>query len=94
MCAYKKKDDLGCLKLLNEFLDAAPAHKDSQYALFTAAICLINVGLPYRARQLLARIPSDYPDRDKEFQILNSTIVTIERAELIADSLDKTKIRA
>lgn len=66
LAKYDAGNDLECLKFISEFLDLADDHEQHDYALFTSAICLMNLGLASEARLILKELPDDYPDIEKE----------------------------
>lgn len=74
LTTYERRDDLSCLKLLNEFVNHAPNHSKAPFAKYTAAICLINLGLGERAISILKSIPEDYPDLQKELKSAQEAI--------------------
>ena len=63
---YRTRDDLECLRHLTTFVIQNPDHSKRDYALFTCAICLINLGLEDCAIGILENLPVSYPDREKE----------------------------
>ena len=62
LCIYEAGDDLETLRLLSEFLDQAKVHRKREYALFTSAICLMNLGLVSEAKNIFNKIPDSYPN--------------------------------
>ncbi len=67
LALYDGKKDLECLVLLNKFLsEIGPEHGKYNYALFTAGICLMNLGLPTEASKLFNLVPNEYPDIESE----------------------------
>ncbi|PUB74049.1 MAG: hypothetical protein DBP03_11825 [gamma proteobacterium symbiont of Ctena orbiculata] len=67
LALYDGKKDLECLALLNKFLsEVAPDHEKYNYVLFTAGICLMNLGLPAEAYKLFNIVPNEYPEIDNE----------------------------
>jgi thioredoxin-like negative regulator of GroEL len=89
ICRYEEGNDLECLRLLTEFLRAAPKHIKRDYATFMAATCLVNVGLLEQSLRLLQRISSTYPARDDEMQDLNARLSTRTRASEYAEALEQ-----
>ena len=87
ICTYEKKDDAGCLRLLAEFLREAPGHPKRSYAIFTAAICLVNLGLERRALDLLRSLPSSYPDRGAELKNVRAVLAKRRAARVHADAI-------
>lgn len=65
-CVYEAGNDIETLRLLAEFLASSANSAKRQYALFTAAVCLENLGLNEQALELLQKIPESYPDLQKE----------------------------
>jgi hypothetical protein len=59
ICVYERQQDIECLRLLADFLREVPRHGKRHYAIFTAAVCLMNVGLESRARALLQKVPDN-----------------------------------
>ncbi len=66
VCIYEQGDDLRALELLVEFLKTGGSHPKANYAKFTAAICLINLGLLAPAEHILQSLPDGYPDVRRE----------------------------
>lgn len=66
ICVYEDKDDVECVRLLSRFIERAPRHKKVPYARFTIAICLMNLGAYAEALEILATVPPDYPDWERE----------------------------
>jgi len=89
ICRYEEGNDLECLRLLTEFIRAAPKHVKRDYAVFTAAICLFNVGLLENSVRLPERISSTYPARDDEMQNLNARLNTRTKASEYAEALEQ-----
>ena len=89
LCSYERADDVRCLELITQFLKKAPNHGKRYYALFTASVCLINLGLEKRARRLLEQVPPSYPDREKEMKFLRSILSKKKRAAECADEILK-----
>ncbi|HSI12241.1 MAG TPA: tetratricopeptide repeat protein [Chthoniobacter sp.] len=74
ICLYEQGDDNGCLRLLAKFIDQEPAHIKSDYAVFTAAICLVNLGMDDLSNQLLDRLPASYPDLAHERKCIDEVL--------------------
>jgi hypothetical protein len=87
VCLYERKDDIGCLRLLVEFLRQAPGHPKRSYATFTAAVCLANLGLEKRALTLLRSLPVSYPDRDAELKEMRAVLAKRKEATMCAEEI-------
>ena len=66
LCAYEANDDLETLRLLTEFLSKAGDHIKREYALFTFATSLMNLGLPNEALSIFNLVSDSYPNINKE----------------------------
>ncbi len=69
ICVYETGNDVETLRLIAEFLASTKSIESIEkrpYALFTAAVCLENLGLLEQAYELLAKVPESYPDIQKE----------------------------
>jgi len=62
ICVYEAGDDVETLRLIAEFLASSERPEKRPYALFTAALCLNNLGLIEQSLELLAKVPASYPD--------------------------------
>lgn len=87
VCIYEEGNDIECLKLLVSFLEEEPLHERKNYSIFTAAICLINLGLEEIALKLFKILPSDYPDLQKEIEQINAVIKRKIEAQTLANAL-------
>lgn len=76
LCMYESGDDVETLRLLAEFLPNSTNTKKRPYALFTAAVCLENLGLHEQALELLKKVPRSYPALKKE---LSHSKLALER---------------
>lgn len=65
-CVYETGDNIETLRLLAEFLASSRNSDKRAYALFTAAVCLENLGLNEQADKLLENLPEAYPGLEKE----------------------------
>jgi TolA-binding protein len=65
-CVYEEGDDIETLRLVAEFLASTTKSEKRPYALFTAAVCLENLGLNEQALELLQMVPETYQDLHKE----------------------------
>ena len=65
-CVYETGDDIETLRLLAEFLASSTNSVKRPYGLFTAAVCLENLGLNEQALELLQKVPEGYQDLHKE----------------------------
>lgn len=65
ICLYEEKNDLKCMMCMKEFISAHPLHEKKDYAIYTTAICLINLGVTESAVALLENLSETYPNRDK-----------------------------
>lgn len=65
-CVYEMGNDIETLRLLAEFLASSTNSTKRTYALFTAALCLENLGLNEQALEILQKVPEGYQDLDKE----------------------------
>jgi len=59
-CVYEMGDDIETLRLAAEFLASTTNSVKRPYALFTAAVCLENLGLNEQALELLQKVPESY----------------------------------
>jgi len=66
ICVYEVGEDNEALRLLAEFLGNSKNHSKQSYALFTASVCLENMGLYREAQELLSKLPKSYPGLEKE----------------------------
>ena len=87
ICVYERQQDIECLRLLADFLREVPRHGKRHYAIFTAAVCLMNVGLESRARALLQKVPDTYPGRDKELKDLSVVLARRKKAAVHANAI-------
>ena len=72
LCAYESDNDIETLRLIAEFLSSSDSDHKKPYARFTAAICLVNLGLYEQARELLGTVPESYPDlKETLFNVIN-----------------------
>ncbi|MBV9657332.1 MAG: hypothetical protein JO295_04400 [Verrucomicrobia bacterium] len=88
ICRYEDGDDVECLKLLANFVTAAPEHIKTDYATFMAATCLANLGLFGRALRLLQMVSPSYPKRDEEMRGLRARLDSGRKAEEFAQTLE------
>jgi tetratricopeptide (TPR) repeat protein len=87
LCVYEARDDLECLRLLAEFIKAAPKHHKVPYALYTFAICLQNLGLDPQALNILESLPRSYPDLDVAIADCRKSMEAVATANAIYESL-------
>lgn len=69
LAKYDAGEDLLCLELIEKFLSQSENHIKHDYALFTSAICLMNLGLASEARHIFQNLPDDYPGLEKELRV-------------------------
>lgn len=74
ICLYEEKNDVDCVRLLSEFINCVPNHTKANYAKFTIAICLTNLGLQEQSLLFLEELPEDYPDLQRELAHVRSLI--------------------
>jgi len=89
ICQYEDGEDLKCLHLLARFVKRSPKHPKRNYAVFTAAICLMNLGLDEEAFSLLKTLPKSYPDRDKEIRRLEKLFKNRAKALVQVNALQE-----
>ena len=65
-CVYETGNDIETLRLLAEFLASSTNSAKRTYALFTAGLCLENLGLNEQALEMFQKVPDGYKDLDKE----------------------------
>lgn len=65
-CTYETGDDIETLRLLAEYLASTTDSVKRPYALFTAAVCLENLGLNEQALELLQKISEGYQGLNRE----------------------------
>lgn len=73
------------LKLLKE----NPFNPKFDYIIFTAATCLINIGLEKEALELIRTLPLSYPDRNNEEKNLNKILESKEISKKLFKSIYK-----
>ena len=66
LCIYEAKDDVECLRLISKFLSRASKHRKREYALFTAGVCLMNLGLANEALSTFEQVADSYPNIESE----------------------------
>lgn len=87
LCAYERKNDLECMRLLASFVSAAPKHIKVPYALYTFAVCLQNLDLNDEALTILRTLPKKYPDLEAALASSEAAVATRKTALEIFDSL-------
>ncbi len=87
ICVYEDKDDVECVRLLSRFIERAPRNKKVPYARFTIAVCLINLGAYAEALEILATVPTDYPDWEREMASATKSLEMQRKALAYCSSL-------
>jgi len=87
LCFYDEKNDLECLRKCLSFISDNPTHSKKNYALFTIAMSLCNVGLEEEALSILQSLPASYPDRDREIHKLEATLKVREEVRSVLKAI-------
>ncbi|MEP6671652.1 MAG: hypothetical protein ABJF10_20985 [Chthoniobacter sp.] len=89
ICEYEAGRDVECLQLLSDFLNRAPRHVKADYSVFTAAICLANLGMEEESLPLLNTLPVSYPDLIDEKQSISAKVQIKAQAKVHAEAIAK-----
>jgi len=91
VCEYEQGRDVECLQLISSFLERAPHHVKAEYCIFTAAMCLANMGMEEDSLPLLNALPASYPDLLREKRDVSAKLQMKARAKFHVETIMKLR---